>query len=1162
VGWDRTLQWAGRLGQEYVCGGWIKAEDHRLSFLASKAGQQKIRAENYGDLRDHLNGADATADVGRVILPATSRGSPRKLKRYYEDAMATVRAFGPPALFITMTANGSAAEVKACLQAWQQSEDRWDLCSEVFDAHRKQLLKELGEGGVFGTSVARFSVLEFQKRGLPHVHVLLWLVDQPSNGEKIDAIVRATIPPVGPLRDSVLRTNVHNCGPGCQGPSGRCKSFFPKPECDATRLKDPNERGDFVLYKRTANVVTVRRDCHDSVFGDVDIVPYSPYLTLRHNSHVNVEIVASSKSPKYLTKYLSKGGSIDRAMVSEKQDEGNEVAQFRSRRVVGAHSALLALRKTPELQLDPPTEALALHLPGQKQVFIQAGSGATSRQTAATNALNRAAARNSQLEAFFLANSLGAEALGVQAVDIPYELFPNYFTWEGASGLWMPRQKAEVKKIGRIRWTHPATGELFYMRRLLMSPQGIGVTSFVELRTVSEEEKPTFKAACVARGLVEGSAEYSDCLREAATTQMPWALRRLYVSILTLGEVEDPVALLQGHWEALTDDWRTSSERARRALLRTELAGLAERAGIELDIGDWGCMMGANGQPLVDVEWPQGEALDPAAVAAVRWQDGGQGLKAASAERACAAKAARPPSAEQLGFIEVVRAAADDGGGCFFLSAGAGTGKTYTLNLLIDELRAGGADVAAMASSGIAAQLLPAPSGTIHSTLKVPIDIGSQEAPMLDVWAANRIAIRRRIWEYDVFVIDEACMSHKNVFTALDATLREIAKPESEGGMGPPVVPGRSHPSWTPFAGKTVVLAGHWAQTLPIVPRGDRAAITYACMFNAQFWGEVSVWSLTENFRLRGAGGAADHARLLHAVAEGTSSDPDSGEFGRLPSGGGVLRLPDRLLIDDGDEARAACKGLTHWVYEGAEGAVLTGGLPGSEAGYDSESYYDFWTSRAILAPHRATVGVYNNQVHPLPLAIPLMPSAPSAPVTHGRTHAGDGPALWRHRGPAVERQGGGRRGGWQGPRYWLGAGRAERRVAVGLATPQAAAGAWRARDGDDEPAPSGSVQWHAVDRAAGAPVEHHWGGRLHHLCHVERWQDDRGRHSARQGRGQGWLPLRLGAAAVPAAAVLRHDDQQVAGPDPVQPSRCRPDQPRVDTRDGLCRPRPRHGSR
>ena len=32
-----------------------------------------------------------------------------------------------------------------------------------------------GEGGVFGDCIAHFSVLEFQKRGLPHRHLLLWL---------------------------------------------------------------------------------------------------------------------------------------------------------------------------------------------------------------------------------------------------------------------------------------------------------------------------------------------------------------------------------------------------------------------------------------------------------------------------------------------------------------------------------------------------------------------------------------------------------------------------------------------------------------------------------------------------------------------------------------------------------------------------------------------------------------------------------------------------------------------------------------------------------------------------------------------------------------------------------------------------------------------------
>jgi hypothetical protein len=96
-------------------------------------------------------------------------------------------------------------------------------------------------------------------------------------------------------------------------------------------------------------------------------------------------------------------------------------------------------------------------------------------------------------------------------------------------------------------------------------------------------------------------------------------------------------------------------------------------------------------------------------------------------------------------------------GGCFFLSAGAGTGKTYTLDLLVNGLRAEGYDVAAMASSGIAAQLLPAPCGTIHSTLKVAISVAYQEVPRLELDAAGKVKNRRRVWAYDLFVIDEVC---------------------------------------------------------------------------------------------------------------------------------------------------------------------------------------------------------------------------------------------------------------------------------------------------------------------------------------------------------------------------------------------------------------------
>ena len=44
------------------------------------------------------------------------------------------------------------------------------------------------------------------------------------------------------------------------------------------------------------------------------IVPYNPYLALRYDAHINVEVCASVTSTKYLYKYCTKGS--DRSMMS------------------------------------------------------------------------------------------------------------------------------------------------------------------------------------------------------------------------------------------------------------------------------------------------------------------------------------------------------------------------------------------------------------------------------------------------------------------------------------------------------------------------------------------------------------------------------------------------------------------------------------------------------------------------------------------------------------------------------------------------------------------------------------------------------------------------------------------------------------------------------
>ena len=60
----------------------------------------------------------------------------------------------------------------------------------------QQLLNDLRSGCIFGPVLAILYSIEFQKRGLPHVHILLWL-DRENNEitpEIIDKWISAEIP--------------------------------------------------------------------------------------------------------------------------------------------------------------------------------------------------------------------------------------------------------------------------------------------------------------------------------------------------------------------------------------------------------------------------------------------------------------------------------------------------------------------------------------------------------------------------------------------------------------------------------------------------------------------------------------------------------------------------------------------------------------------------------------------------------------------------------------------------------------------------------------------------------------------------------------------------------------------------------------------------------
>ena len=129
-------------------------------------------------------------------------------------------------------------------------------------------------------------------------------------------------------------------------------------------------------------------------------------------------------------------------------------------------------------------------------------------------------------------------------------------------------------------------------------------------------------------------------------------------------------------------------------------------------------------------------------------------------------------TSEQRTVVDKVTAAVDNNaGGFYFLDAPGGTGKTFTLNLILAKVRSQGRIALATASSGIAATLLEG-GRTCHSTFKLPLNFQANEAPVCGI--AKRSHQADLIRETRLIVIDECSMLHKRAFEAIDRSLRDL----------------------------------------------------------------------------------------------------------------------------------------------------------------------------------------------------------------------------------------------------------------------------------------------------------------------------------------------------------------------------------------------------
>ena len=111
--------------------------------------------------------------------------------QHCQDALAINRHCGGADFFITMTANPQWREIKEALLPGQTPADRPDLVDCVFRAKVQELKAHLFKHGYLGRTVARVWTIEFQKRGLPHIHMIIFLHpdDKLHTPEEIDSLL-------------------------------------------------------------------------------------------------------------------------------------------------------------------------------------------------------------------------------------------------------------------------------------------------------------------------------------------------------------------------------------------------------------------------------------------------------------------------------------------------------------------------------------------------------------------------------------------------------------------------------------------------------------------------------------------------------------------------------------------------------------------------------------------------------------------------------------------------------------------------------------------------------------------------------------------------------------------------------------------------------------
>ena len=327
-------------------------------------------------LYSRLTDKDGELHSKMFALMANLRGSREYFSKLGMDVRWMIRHLGPPTLFVTCSAaewfsepfiaylrqiNSSVPNVGSMTPAEVCAMDPVNV-SIHFNKKWKAIFQHLiqaKEQPIFGEVVDYFWRVEYQCRGAPHVHCLLWVKDAPVLGQSspedvkayLSKIVTCSMPDAADsptLHELVTRFQRHKCNKYCRKlykQNGKfyqkCRFGFPRPTKSTTELNDYIDCLAVIASKQPRKrLYNLKRS-----EAEVNINDYNAALLMANQSNVDVQFIGhlGSRLPYYICDYMTKNEK------SEQDDMWRDI--YSSTKSLGSNAMSFLLKSVKSRQV-------------------------------------------------------------------------------------------------------------------------------------------------------------------------------------------------------------------------------------------------------------------------------------------------------------------------------------------------------------------------------------------------------------------------------------------------------------------------------------------------------------------------------------------------------------------------------------------------------------------------------------------------------------------------------------------------------------------------------------------------------------------------------------------------------------------------------------------